>query len=165
MRHLKIWQSWKSRKSWFSSSCSSQNTVLKLQNRVLRAIAGWKSWFSGFSWFSYFGVSHGASNREKRYPEYLNLNEVWHVTRLSISSGGNSRLMRNEFRDFTKLIKMMVKILLKSGRCSRRSSRGGVLFTLSKTRTSEKETKWMATPRARKNINRMTKNAVTTRSP
>ena len=33
-------------------------SALGLQNRVLRARAGWKSWFSGFSWFSYFGVSH-----------------------------------------------------------------------------------------------------------
>ena len=68
-------------------------------------------------------------NREKWYPEYFNFNDVWHVPRLSISPGGNSRLMRNEFGDFKKLRKMRVKIPLKSGRCPRRSSRGGVLLS------------------------------------
>ena len=48
-------------------------------------------------------------NREKWYPEYFNLNEALHVPRLNISSDRNSRLLENEFRDFEKLRKMMVK--------------------------------------------------------
>ena len=66
---------------------------------------------------------------EKWYLEYFNLDETLHVPRLSISPAAYSRLLGNEFRDFEKLKKMMVKIPLKSGRCPRRSSRGGVLLS------------------------------------
>ena len=66
---------------------------------------------------------------EKWYLKCLDLNETLHVPRLSISPAAYSRLMGNEFTDFEKFKKNIVKFLLKSGCAPRRFSRGGVLLS------------------------------------
>ena len=80
--------------------------------------------------FTFWGASGTNSTyREKWYPECFNLNEAVHVPRLSISPDWNSRLIRNKFRNFKKFDKIVVKTIVKSGRCPRRFCRGGVLLT------------------------------------
>ena len=57
-----------------------------------------------------------SSPPDKWYLKLFNLNETLHVPRLSISPAAYSRLMGNEFRDFEKFKKNIVRNTLKSAR-------------------------------------------------
>ena len=101
-----------------SKQCFERRRASKIKNFIIFII------------FMIFGsLMADSTYREKWYPEYFNLNEALHVPRLNISSDWNSRLLENEFRDFQKSEKIVVKIIVKSGRCPPRFCRGGVLLT------------------------------------